>query len=455
VRRRPSEGGGRIGYPSPLDRPRHHTQREDLLPTQTAELSGAAAPPPREPSAAGATSVQEATAWSSLAVLACGHFAVDCCTGIWPVFKTLAHLDLAKAGLIATTGAVLGNALQIAFGLLADRGWRKLLLVVGTLLAGAVTLAPWTRSYPGMFVLVLTTYVGSAAFHPAGAGAAASLSRRRTGLMVGLFLAGGYGGFSLSQLLFSRIYESAPLLTPALLLVPVGSALATARLVPRTAPVARARGETWRALGPKLRPIAPLFALQVFATGLNLALVFLLPDLLQARHAPAWVVQGGGHFALVAGACLSLLPAGHASDRWGPRRALLFANVAAGAVLAALLVRTTASPVDLALVAAFGAFNGINNVVAVAEGNRLIPGQASAASALLMGMPWCIAAVAPVLGGVLADPARGGTPTVALAWLGLAIPLTLATGLFVRPRRIGIVPVSAPRQLRDRAIGRR
>ncbi len=164
-------------------------------------------------------------------------------------------------------------------------------------------------------------------------------------------------------------------------------------------------------------------------------MVFLLPDLLQSRHAPAWMVQGGGHFALVAGGCLSLLPAGHVSDRWGPRRALLFANLAAGVVLTALLFRGTASPVDLALVAAFGAFSGINNVVAVAEGNRLLPGQASAASALLMGMPWCIASVAPVIGGLLADPARGGTPAVALSWLGLAIPLALASCFFIQSRR--------------------
>ncbi len=38
--------------------------------------------------------------WTLLAV-AGGHFAVDCCAGIWPVFKTLACLDLVKAGLLA------------------------------------------------------------------------------------------------------------------------------------------------------------------------------------------------------------------------------------------------------------------------------------------------------------------------------------------------------------------
>jgi hypothetical protein len=77
---------------------------------------------------------------------------------------------------------------------------------------------------------------------------------------------------------------------------------------------------------------------------------------------------------------------------------------------------------------------GVNNIAAVAEGNRLLPGQASAVSALLMGLPWCVAALGPVVAGVLADPARGGTPAGALAWFLLLMPLGLAAALGVRPR---------------------
>ena len=55
--------------------------------------------------------------------------------------------------------------------------------------------------------------------------------------------------------------------------------------------------------------------------------------------------------------------------------------------------------------------------------------------ALLMGLPWCLAAVAPAAAGLLGDPAHGGSPARALAWVGLAVPMALATSAAFRPRR--------------------
>jgi MFS transporter, FSR family, fosmidomycin resistance protein len=376
------------------------------------------------------------TEWWTLLTLAAGHSAVDCCSGIWPVFKTLAQLDIANAGLIATVGSMTGNGLQIAFGVLADRGWRKRLIVTGVAVAGAVTLAPWAvRSYLVMGALVLVTNVGSAAFHPSATGAAASLSRRRVGFMIAVFLSGGYLGYSLSQFLFSAVYESSPALTPVIALLPLAMAAAIAFGLRVPGETRQLRAVDWRTLRGHLGSLAPLFAVQTLAGAVNISLVFLLPDLLLSRHAAPWMVRGGGHFALIAGGCLSLLPAGQASDRWSARRMLVFANLTTALALGLLLLRGSTSTLDLLVVTAVGAFNGINNIAAVAEGNRLLPGQASAVSALLMGLPWCIAALGPVVAGVLADPARGGTPAGALGWFMLLMPLGLAAALRVRSRR--------------------
>jgi len=377
-----------------------------------------------------------ATAWSTVLALAGAHSAVDCCSGIWPVFKTLAQLDIATAGLIATVGSMTGNGLQIAFGVLADRGWRKRLIVAGVAVAGAVTLAPWAvRSYLVMGALVLVTNVGSAAFHPSATGAAANLSRRRVGFMIAAFLSGGYLGYALSQFLFSAVYEADHTLTPVIALLPLAMAGAIGFGLRVPGETRQLRAVDWLTLRAHLGSLAPLFAVQTIAGAVNISLVFLLPDLLLSRHAAPWIVRGGGHFALIAGGCLSLLPAGQASDRWSARRMLVFANLTTALALGLLLLRGGASTLDLLVVTAVGAFNGVNNIAAVAEGNRLLPGQASAVSALLMGLPWCVAALGPVVAGVLADPARGGTPAGALGWFMLLMPLGLAAALRVRARR--------------------
>jgi len=373
---------------------------------------------------------------ASLVALAGGHFAVDCCTGIWPVFKTLAHLDIARAGLIATAGSMAGNGLQVAFGFLADRGWRRRLVVGGVCLAGAVTLVPLAvSSYLLMFALVLASQLGSAAFHPSATGAAGALSRAHTGLMIGLFLSGGYVGYSLSQVLFSSVYRHASTLTPVIALLPVAAAVAIARRGPGVFPAIRSDREPRSLARLPLRPLVPLFAVQVFTNAIASSVIFLLPDFLLARGAPRWMAEGGGHFGLIAGGCLGILPAGHAADRFGARRVLVVANGATLLLLALLLARSGASALDFGLVTAFGAFNAMNGVVSIAEGNRLLPGQGSGVSALLMGLAWCVGAVGPVTAGWLADPTRGGTPAGALAWLSLALPLALAASLAVRPRR--------------------
>ncbi len=387
-------------------------------------------------SSAPITQPREVTRWSSgLLALAFGHLAVDSCTGIWPVYKTIAHLDLNLAGAIATFAGVMGNGLQLGFGFLGDRGLARALLVGGVLLSCAVTFVPYTESYTALFALVLATSIGSAAFHPIGAGAAASLSRRRAGVLMALFLAGGYVGYSMSQFAFTAVYRSTRGGTALLSIVPALAALGIWRFVPSAAKRRPSFSAWTRSLHSAARPLGALFAVQAFASTLNISLVFLLPELLLQRHAPAWVAEGGGHFAFVLGGALALLPAGHASDRLGGRRVLMVMNLLTCLLLAVILWVDVPPLALLPFLVVFGAFNSANNVVAVSEGNRLVPDHSSGVSALLMGLPWCVAALGPGIAGYLADPRRGGNPTLALSWMALCLPLVLVAATQVPARK--------------------
>ncbi len=114
---------------------------------------------------------------------------------------------------------------------------------------------------------------------------------------------------------------------------------------------------------------------------------------------------------------------------------LVLANLLAAVLLAGLIWGSPQPGSVLAIAVGFGAATGANSVVAVAEGNRVFPGQAGAVSALLMGLPWCLSSSAPVVAGFLADPTGGGSAARALGWIGLCLPAAVLVSARVPARR--------------------
>ena len=116
---------------------------------------------------------------------------------VWPVYKTLAGLDVAKAGWIATVIGMSGTALQPLFGLIADRFGPRRVILLGTLLTSfALLLGPLVdyqsaldRRLPTLFglsgfylvvfMILAAGRLGQDMFHPSGAGLAGSFSARR------------------------------------------------------------------------------------------------------------------------------------------------------------------------------------------------------------------------------------------------------------------------------------
>jgi FSR family fosmidomycin resistance protein-like MFS transporter len=362
--------------------------------------------------------------------MAAGHLSVDACAGIWPVYKILAHLDLRTAGGIATASTLAGNGLQLAFGPLADRGHRRLLVATGVAAAGAVCFFPYAGSPAALLALVLVASIGSAAFHPAGAGHAGTVRTHRSGLAVALFLAGGYLGFAASQLAYAGAFRALDgRLAPFFVLpLALGAALLLAR-----------RGVGGRGTVPCAPPahgpvpwgkLAWLFAIQGLSAAIGVSVQFLTPELFGGGGGT--LAMGGAHcLATLAGAA-ALVPAGWARDRFGARRVLLVANLLAAISLGLLALFAGRGPgLLLFLLLAFNFANAANTVVALAEGTRGLSHAGSSVSALLMGLPWLVSAPAPSLAGYLADPGRGGTPAMALAIIGTCSPLAALAALFL------------------------
>lgn len=372
-------------------------------------------------------------AWLGIAAVAVGHLSVDACAGVWPVFKVLAHLDLRLAGALATVATIAGNGTQLAFGPLADRGHRRLLVAAGVIMAGAVFLLPYTASGAGLLTLMVIGSVGSAAFHPAGAGHAGTADTGRPGLAMAVYMVGGAVGFGISQLLYAGAFRAlsgrlAPLVALPLLL---GAAMLLAGRPARSAPAGGVPASAAPAPAAAIpwAKIAALFTIQGLSACVAVAVQFLTPEVFGGTGAMA---MGGAHAVATLAGAVALFPAGAARDRFGAGRVLFAANVLAGAALGLLALLGSRGPqTALLLILLFTFANSANTVVALAEGTHGLAGKGSSVAALLMGVPWLLAAPAPTLAAFLADPARGGTPGTALGWMALCSPAAAAVALLL------------------------
>lgn len=361
------------------------------------------------------------------------HFLVDFMIGIWPVYKTMAHLDLAKAGFISGICAFIGEGLQIAFGPLSDRGYRKLLIICGLLATAACSMVSYTTDYILLFLLFLSVCVGSGAFHPSAVGLIGSLTLEKKGLLIGIFASGGALGMASSQLIFSNshsffegntIFLVIPtvLLVLSLLFYPLhGAENSNRKMVQRIN--LKAFAELFRR-----RDLSALYFTQICNSSILWGFIFLLPDILLSRGHANWVCFGGGHMCLILGSAIMMVPAGYLADKYSSKSVLINATIA-GAILLYLFyfLSETSPAVIFAILFMLGGVIGVCNPIAIALGNRLSPESPGMISAFLMGMVWCVAeGVGQFGGGLLTKLFVEDAPAKALACLGVLFFIGLA-----------------------------
>ena len=353
-----------------------------------------------------------------------GHFTIDSFSGIWPIYKTIANLDLVKAGLIATVAGFVGNSLQIVFGYLGDKGLNRIMLSFGVLFAGSIVFVPYVdnSNYLLLGILVMLTFLGSSAYHPSGTGTASTLTISNTGKITALFLSGGFIGFAFSQLMFTKIYTETGGKTAVMYIAAVVVAVLLLVLAPSSGKKNSLQDGFWQASTGVRKPLTFLYIVMICASGVNMLQVFLLPDILQAKSASTWMIYGGGHMLMVMGGCIGLLPAGYLADKYGPRQVMMGGLFLVGIAMPTVALAQTSETIPLAiLLILLGACSSTCNVVGLTYGNRLMPKHTRTVSGLLMGTAWCIAGISTSIGGWLADPAYGGSPESALLWFNFAV----------------------------------
>ena len=386
---------------------------------------------------------------------AVAHIMVDFMgMSVWPVYKTLAGLDVAKAGWIATVIAMSGTALQPLFGSIADRFGPRRVILLGVLLTSfALLLGPLANYHEAVdrllptlfglsgfylvvFVILAAGRLGQDMFHPAGAGLAGSFSVRRGSMFLAVFIAVGSIGFGLSQIGFRTAYNNFSHHTEILLL-PMAILWVFVWMRCRPAQVSSARRisviASLRALRPVAGPILSLFLILGISSGVLSGLFFLLPELAHEKGYPAWIGQGGAFGLIIFGATMFMVPMGHLADRIGRRRTLIAMAILSALSFHAIVRLTLPVPAFILLCIIGGAFLGTVNPLGVAFGQRIAPREnVSIVSAILMGWAWCLGGTVPSIIGELYKR-LGNNASQALMLLGFANVVMVLLG-FLLPR---------------------
>lgn len=373
---------------------------------------------------------------------------------VWPVYKTLAGLDVAKAGWIATVIGMSGTALQPLFGSIADRFGPRRVILLGTLLTSlALLLGPLadyratldlhlpalfglSGFYLVIFIILAAGRLGQDMFHPAGAGLAGSFSVQRGSTFLAIFIAVGSIGYGLSQIGFRTAYNELGHHTEILFL-PV--MILWIFIWKWCRPVEEQRSQRLSVIASlsALRPVAgsifALFLILAISAGVNSGLFFLMPEFAHEKGYPAWIGQGGAFGLIVLGATVFMVPMGHLADRIGRHRTLLAIMILSAISYHALVRLTLPVPAFIILCILGGAFLGTVNPLGVAFGQRIAPPQnVSIVSAILMGWAWCLGGTVPSIVGEL-YVRLGNNASRTLTLLGFANLIMVLLG-FLLPK---------------------
>lgn len=362
-----------------------------------------------------------------LLLLWVGHFLVDFMIGIWPVYKTMVELDLAIAGLIAASSAFIGEGMQVIFGSLSDRGFKKGLIAFGLFFTAASSFFGLTQSYFLLLGLFIMTCMGSGAFHPAAAALVGSLTEKRKALFITIFSSGGALGMAISQITFSNLYLKLEnqiflIAIPSLLLVLVLLSIGFSKRekIKEQTEKPKASFNKFKEFFQD-KDLRSLYINQVCNQTIAWGSIFLLPDVLVSRGFDETIAFGGGHLFFILGSVVMMIPSGYLADKYSARNVIFYAS-AIGMLLfyTFLFVPHVSNSFTLLLLVGMGAAIGVVQPVALSFGAQLCKNNPGMVSAFLMGLVWCISeTLGPAGGGFLTKLFEIDAPAKALGLIGI------------------------------------
>jgi MFS transporter, FSR family, fosmidomycin resistance protein len=379
-----------------------------------------------------------------MAVLSAGHLFTDVNQGavaaLLPFLIAERGISLAAAGALILASTVSSSVVQPLFGIFSDNRSMAALMPLGVLFAGVgMSLAGIAPSYPLIFLCIVLSGIGVAAFHPEAARFANYVSGSRRAQGMSFFSVGGNAGMALGPVFttpFVLIFGLPGTLFLALPAVLMAAALyyEIPRMLGFKPETAEERGEEPVAAPEHWGPFARMVGIVVVRSFVFFGLVAFVAAYYERVLGTSPAVGNAALTVMLASGAAGTLIMGPLADRFG-RRTIVGVSM----LLLPLLIYgfTLSGPfLGMALLALVGAATVGTFGVTVVMGQEYLPGRIGLAAGITMGLSIGLGGVGAPLLGLLAD--RAGLPVTMLVIAALPVPgFLLATTL---PRKTPVSP---------------
>ena len=351
------------------------------------------------------------------------------------------NLTLAAAGALVLAATVSSSVVQPLFGIFSDNRPLPVLMPLGVLLAGTgIALVGVAPSYPLIFLCVVLSGIGVAAFHPEAARFANYVSGSRRARGMSFFSVGGNAGVALGPVLATPLVVLLGL--PGALLLALPAAIMAAVLfyeIPRMLrfkpePAEQGGGEPVAA-PEHWSPFARMIGVVVVRSFVYFGLVAFVASYYERVLDALPALGNAALVVMLFGGAAGTLIMEHLHDRFG-RRAIVGTSML---VLPPLIICFALSGpfLGMTLLALVGAATVGTFGVTVVMGQEYLPGRIGLAAGITMGLSIGLGGVGAPLLGFLAD--RAGLPVTmlviaALPVLGLLLCFTLPPKVPASPR---------------------
>lgn len=374
----------------------------------------------------------------AMTTLSAGHLFTDLNQGavaaLIPFLVAERDISLAAAGALVLAATVSSSVVQPLFGIFSDSRPLPLLMPLGVLAGGlGMALVGLVPNFALIFLSVVFSGIGVAAFHPEAARFANYVSGARRARGMSFFSVGGNAGFALGPVFTTPLVLLFGL--PGTVFLAVPAVLMAAAMLfemprlrgfqpeaPEDAGTARGVGEHPEHWGPFVRMIGVVTVRSVVYFGLVAYVATYYERVLDSTAA----VGNTALTVMLASGAVGTLLMGPLADRFGRRVVLgvsmlllpplIFAFTLAGPALGMVLLAL----VGAATVGTFG--------VTVVMGQEYLPGRIGLAAGVTMGLSIGLGGVgAPVIGAI-ADGFGLRTAMLVMAALpvvGLVLSITL------------------------------